>query len=75
MLEYQPPSSQIRFPCPQTNELLDFQVQTDADSLAQVWMKNIRVSCPHCGIDHEFNVRDAYLDHILNTAGARLAVR
>ena len=68
MLDFQPPTSEIQFPCPRTNQPLDFTVRTDADSLAEVWMQNIHVSCPHCGVDHEFNVRDAYLDHILSSS-------
>ena len=71
MLVFQPPSSEIQVPCPQTNLPIDIALQTDAESLSKVWAANLHVSCPHCGMGHEFNVRDAYLDYILETAGTK----
>jgi hypothetical protein len=46
-------------------------MKTDANGLATVWSKTIRVSCHHCGTDHDVNLREAYLDHVLLTAGMR----
>ena len=72
MLLY-PSRHEIRVPCPHTNRPIDIKVKTDADGLAEIWESTIRVSCEHCGMKHEVNVRDAYLEHILDTAGSRLA--
>jgi hypothetical protein len=38
-----------------------------------VWTKTIRVKCHHCGMDHDISLREAYLDHVLETARTGLA--
>ena len=66
MLFFQPPT-EVQFPCPNTKRPLSIAMRTDADSLAKLWGANIDVECPHCGVTHQFNVRDSYLDYTLKT--------
>jgi hypothetical protein len=68
---YQPLRHNIEYPCPRTNRPLEIKMKTDADGLATVWTKTIRVRCHHCGTDHDVSLREAYLDHVLLTAGMR----
>jgi hypothetical protein len=64
-----PPSiTEIQFLCPHTNRLLDVDGPSDVDSLAKAWGGEVHISCPRCGRDHDFKMREAYLEHVLRAA-------
>jgi hypothetical protein len=60
--------TEIQFLCPRTNLLLDVRVPSDVDSLAKAWGGEVHISCPRCGRDHDFKMREAYLEHVLRAA-------
>ena len=37
------------FTCPNTRQLADTGIMTDAESLRDTWSMTLNVNCPHCG--------------------------
>jgi hypothetical protein len=65
MLRQQSKIGQIEFRCPHTDRPIETGVGADVRSLARVWYKDMQVRCPHCGLDHDFSFRGAYLEQVL----------
>ena len=53
--------SVLVFTCPNTKRVIDSGIETDPQSLAEVWLVSVRVRCPHCGDQHEPQVWEGRL--------------
>jgi transcription elongation factor Elf1 len=62
----------LLFTCPKTKHRIPTGVETDLDSLRQLWSRTLRLACPHCGEEHEIRVREVYLDAALDDAVDRV---
>jgi hypothetical protein len=47
--------------CPNTRGPVVTRVDTSIEGLAEVWDKTLRLSCPHCGVEHYVKVREAFI--------------
>jgi hypothetical protein len=52
----------LKFFCPVTKEAIEWDVPGDIASLAKRWSEEIRLACPHCGGEHSFCFREAYIE-------------
>ncbi len=55
----------VRIRCPSTGQIVETKIETDVEALAQSWRSEASVRCPHCGEQHMFSVRDAFLDDVV----------
>src|SRR5262245_61854741 len=55
------PMEQLHFVCPKTGRDIDAGIATELETLLRIKMKPIRITCPICGEQHEWHVRDAQL--------------
>jgi hypothetical protein len=60
------------FTCPKTKRDVPTGVRTDVEGLRQSWSRTLRLTCPHCGQEHEIPVREAYLNAALDDAIDRI---
>jgi len=49
------------FQCPATGHVVDIGIETEIRTLLRIRMKTVRASCPACGSEHEWTLRDAFL--------------
>jgi hypothetical protein len=56
---------QTEFTCPATGASLAFELQSDEDSVATLWMQSLRIQCPVCEGVHETGYRDAYVTGLM----------
>jgi hypothetical protein len=56
---------QTEFTCPTTGASLAFELQSDEDSVVQLWMHSLRIECPVCAGVHETEYRDVYLTGLM----------
>jgi len=50
------------FRCPATGAAIDAGFETDPDTLSQLRLFTLSVSCARCGDTHRFTVREADID-------------
>ena len=55
---------QLRFVCPNTGREIDAGIATELQTVLRIKTQPIRITCPICGEQHEWQVRDAQLAHI-----------
>jgi predicted RNA-binding Zn-ribbon protein involved in translation (DUF1610 family) len=55
------PMEQLHFVCPNTGRDIDAGIGTELETLLRIKTKPIRMTCPICGEQHEWHVRDAQL--------------
>lgn len=53
------PVSELQFLCPHTNRLLNTGIVTAASVRTKISNNTIRLHCPHCGLEHSFEIEDA----------------
>jgi hypothetical protein len=53
----------LLFICPTTRRAVDVGIESELDTLLRIRMNRVRAKCPACGGSHEWQVRDAQLDH------------
>ena len=58
-------SCEVEFVCPHTDRPIDTGVIADPTTLARVWDTKMNVCCPHCGMEHNFKVREAYVEQVM----------
>ncbi|HEY0439648.1 MAG TPA: hypothetical protein VGD36_06185 [Xanthobacteraceae bacterium] len=51
----------LTFRCPRTGQTIETGIATDADTLSGVRSVTMRVPCPHCAAEHEFDVAQGFL--------------
>jgi len=51
----------LYFVCPNTGREIDAGIETELDTLLRIKTETIRITCPICGEQHEWRVRDAQL--------------
>jgi hypothetical protein len=56
---------QTEFTCPATGASLAFELQSDDDSIVELWLRPLRIQCPVCEGVHETGYRDAYLTGLM----------
>jgi hypothetical protein len=56
---------QTEFTCPATGTSLAFELQSDEDSVALLWMQSLRIECPVCAGVHETGYRDVYVTGLM----------
>jgi hypothetical protein len=49
------------FICPATGKAVDSGVETEIGTLLRIRQNKVRVTCPACGVLHEWLVGDAFL--------------
>jgi hypothetical protein len=64
----------LLFTCPKTRLPVPTGVATDVQGLRRSWALKLKLSCPHCGQDHELAVRDTYLEAAIDDAVGRMAL-
>ena len=57
--------SELQFLCPHTNRPINTGVRTDFQSLERQWDRTMHLPCPHCGIEHDFKIREAMVEQAL----------
>ena len=55
--------------CPNTQQVHSVPIKTDPASLAKTWSSKFTILCLHCGKEHDFQVRDVYIDAIFLDEG------
>lgn len=65
MPDYDRHPSELEFRCPHTNRPINTGVHIDFHGLEREWDRTMQLSCPHCGIAHQFKVREALIDQAL----------
>ena len=55
----------LRFECPATGQMLDYEVPGDAGTLKDLWARTLLRSCRLCGCIHRISFRAAYVAGIL----------
>ena len=53
----------LHFLCPKTGQDVDVGIDSDLDTLLRIRTSAVRARCPICGERHEWQVRDAKLQH------------
>jgi hypothetical protein len=56
----------LQFRCATTGKLIDYEVPGDAQTLKDLWPRNLLRSCHHCGQVHSFSFRAAYIAGLLS---------
>lgn len=56
---------QTEFTCPATGASLAFELQSDEESVAMLWMRPLRIHCPVCEGVHEADYRDVYVTGLM----------
>jgi hypothetical protein len=57
-----PRLAQLVVRCPSTAAPIQTGLDTDSEALRLAWDTTLRLRCPHCGREHAFKVRDAYIE-------------
>jgi hypothetical protein len=63
------------FTCPKTKHPVPTGVEMTVEGLRQSWLRTLRLTCPHCGEEHDVAVRQTYLNAALDDALERLALQ
>jgi hypothetical protein len=50
--------------CPQTGQAVSTQIETDAATFGLLPQVETKTHCPHCGGDHVWTRRDAWLENL-----------
>ncbi len=58
-------SRNLMLTCPRTGLTIATTIKVDAGDLVKSWHSSVSVDCPHCHHEHEFSIRDAFMDMIL----------
>jgi hypothetical protein len=52
----------LLFICPKTHQQAPTGIETDVQSLREVWSEKVKLRCPCCGETHEILVRETYIN-------------
>jgi hypothetical protein len=61
-------AGQLAFSCPKTGRSITSGIEMDANTRRSTWNELIRLSCPHCGEQHEMSVSLAFIADASRTA-------
>jgi hypothetical protein len=64
--------TKLQFRCPDTEQPVAYEVPGDAQTLKDLWARQLFVTCPHCAKVHRFAFRDAYVQGMLRAPGSEL---
>jgi hypothetical protein len=56
-----PASRGFGLACQTTGNPIDYEVPTDAETVRQLWSRQLRLICRHCRKVHRFSFREAFL--------------
>ena len=62
----------LQLPCPATDQPVAYEAPGDAQTLKDLWARELFVTCPHCGKVHRFSFRDAYIRGMPTAPGSEL---
>ncbi|HEY2135064.1 MAG TPA: hypothetical protein VGH49_04200 [Xanthobacteraceae bacterium] len=62
----------LNFKCPSTKEPIITATPTSFTIVQENWSRVISQKCPHCGEQHSFRFREAYLDAVLHDSEFRM---
>lgn len=51
----------LHFVCPNTGQEVDVGIDSELNTLLRIRTNAVRARCPHCGEQHEWQVREAKL--------------
>jgi hypothetical protein len=54
-------AGQLAFSCPTTGRSIATGIEMDAATRRSTWFEPVRLSCPHCGAEHEMSVSAAFI--------------
>jgi hypothetical protein len=60
-----PKTKPVRLVCPKTSGPYKVRLKNDTDWLAKHWQQSMRVTCPCCGGEHSYVVKDVYLSEAI----------
>ena len=60
----------LQFRCPATRQPVEYEAPGDAQTLKDLWSRQLAVTCPHCRKVHRFSFREAYLQGMLTAPSA-----
>ena len=56
--------TELQFFCPHTDRPLNVDIKMDDRSLATAWNNLVYLQCPHCGMEHNFTIKDLCFDQV-----------
>ncbi len=51
----------LYFACPVTGRKVDVGIESEIETVLRIRAEHVVARCPHCGEQHDWLVRDAYL--------------
>jgi hypothetical protein len=69
------PPAPLMFACPNTHVQTSTGIATDVATLRRFWTRWLNISCPHCGNVHRIDVRETYLNGVLDSVAVAPPVK
>lgn len=63
------------FTCEAIGKPVEYEVPSDATTLRELWTRDLRLTCPHCGDVHRFPFRAAFIEGALSISSLDALVR